>query len=301
MRISDLTLFALAAQHGSLSAAGREIGLSPAAASARLTALEKELGTTLMARTTRSLSLTEDGTRFLAHASRALEEIDAGRAALATSDAEPSGTLRAALPGPFGRKHILPFLPEFRERYPKVTIDMHLSDQMVSLVDEGFDLGIRIGVLRDSSLIRTRLAPNRRMVVASPAFVARHGMPARPEDCAALDAIVQTGLTFWHFTKGEQRAEVRVSGPIRSNNGAVLLDAALMGIGIALKSVWDVGTHLQDGTLVDLLPDWTCEEDGAIHAVRPPSPYTPTKVRAFIDFLREKYGPQPYWETMPQK
>ncbi len=296
MRLDDLSLFALAARHGSLSAAGREIGISPAAASARLTALEKELGTTLMARSTRSLSLTEDGAGFLAHATQALEAVEAGRAALSASTTEPSGTLRAALPGPFGRQHILPFLPEFRDRYPKVAVDLNLSDQLINLVEEGFDLGIRIGVARDSSLVRTVLAPNRRMVVAAPAFVERHGMPARPEDCAGMDAIFQTNLQVWHFTRGAERAEVRVSGPIRSNNGAVLLDAALMGLGIALKSVWDVGAHLKDGRLVNLLPGWTCEEDGVIQAVRPPTPYTPAKVRAFIDFLKEKYGPHPYWE-----
>lgn len=296
MRIDDLALFALAARHGSLSAAGREIGLSPAAASARLTALEKELGTTLMARSTRSLSLTEDGANFLNHANHAIDAVQAGRASLAATDAEPSGTLRAALPGPFGRQHILPFLPEFRERFPKVSIDLHLSDQFVNLVDEGFDLGIRIGVPQDSSLIRTVLAPNRRMVVASPDFVAKHGMPERPEDCATMEAIVQTGLHIWHFKRGEDRAEVRVAGPIRSNNGGVLLDAALMGLGIALKSVWDVGIHLRKGRLVDLLPDWSSEEDGVIQAVRPPGPYTPAKVRAFTDFLKEKYGPDPYWE-----
>jgi len=297
MRFDDLALFGLAARHGSLSAAGREIGLSPAAASARLTALEKDLGTTLMARSTRSLSLTEDGANFLIHANHAIEALEAGRASLAANHAEPSGTLRAALPGPFGRQHILPFLPEFRDRYPKVSIDLHLSDQFVSLVDEGFDLGIRIGVPRDSSLIRTVLAPNRRLVVASPAFVERHGMPDRPEDCAGLEAIIQTGLHLWHFTRGEDRAEVRVSGPIRSNNGGVLLDAALMGLGIALKSVWDVGEHLRAGRLVNLLPEWSSEEDGVIQAVRPPGPYTPAKVRAFIDFLKGKYGPHPYWET----
>jgi len=301
MRFDDLTLFVLAARHGSLSAAGRELGISPAAASARLTALEKELGATLMARSTRSLSLTEDGAGFLAHATRALDAVEAGRASLAAAGAAPSGTLRAALPGPFGRQHILPFLPEFRERYPGVSVDLHLSDQFMNLVEDGFDLGIRIGVPRDSSLIRTVLAPNRRMVVASPDFIARHGMPQRPEDCAALDTIVQTGLQVWHFTRGEETAEVRVSGPIRSNNGAVLLDAALMGLGIALKSVWDVGPHLRAGRLVDLLPGWTSGEDGTIHAMRPPHPYTPAKVRVFIDFLKEKYGARPYWEDGAQK
>ena len=296
MRIDDLALFALAARHGSLSAAGRELGLSPAAASARLTALEKQLGATLMARSTRSLSLTEDGANFLVHASRAIEAVEAGRASLGSSTAEPSGTLRAALPGPFGRQHVLPFLPEFRERYPDVSVDLHLSDQFVNLVEEGFDLGIRIGVPRDSSLVGTLLAPNRRMVVASPTFIEHHGKPERPEDCARFEAIVQTGLNNWHFRRGKERAEVRVTGPIRSNNGAVLLDAALMGLGIALKSAWDVGEHLRDGRLVNLLPDWSSEEDGVIQAVRPPHSWTPAKVRVFIDFLKEKYGPDPYWD-----
>lgn len=297
MRIDDLLLFTLAARHGSLSAAGREIGLSPAAASARLTALEKELSTTLMARTTRALSLTEDGSAFLVHATRAIDSIEAGRAAIDGGKAEPSGTLRATLPGPFGRKHILPFLPEFRERYPQVDLDLHLSDTLVSLVDEGFDLGIRIGVAPDSALIRTFLTPNIRMVVASPDFVARHGMPARPEDCAGLDAVVQSGLAVWHFTRGREKVEVRASGPIRGSSGDVLLDAALMGLGIALKSTWDVGPHIAAGELVDMLPGWTCEDSGAVYAARPPSPYIPAKTRVFIDFLKEKYGRKPYWEA----
>jgi len=296
MRLDDLQLFTLAARHGSLTAAGKEIGLSTAAASARLTALEKSLGSSLMARTTRSLSLTEDGAAFLTHAEKALAEIENGRAGLSTSSAAPRGLLRATVPGPFGRKHILPFLPEFRELYPDVELDIHLSDEIVNLIEEGYDLGIRIGVAADSTLTRTVLAPNTRVLVATPEFIEKHGAPSRPEDCSAMDAVYQPNLRNWRFTRSEDTASVRVSGPIRSSSGAVIHDAVLMGLGIALKSIWDVGADLKAGRLVRLLPDWTFDANGMIYAVRPPGAFTPPKTRAFIDLLKGKYGPKPYWE-----
>jgi len=296
MRFDDLQLFTLAARHGSLTAAGKEIGLSPAAASARLTALEKDLGTSLMARTTRSLSLTEDGAAFLPHAEKALVEIENGRAGLSAGTATPRGLLRATVPGPFGRKHILPFLPEFRERYPEVELDIQMSDDFANLIEEGYDVGIRIGVAADSTLTRTFLAPNERIVVATPDFIEKYGMPNRPEDCAKLEAVYQPNLRNWRFTKGDEHESVRVNGPVRTNNGAVVHDAVLMSLGIALKSIWDVGPDLKTGRLINLLPGWNFDANGAIYAVRPPGAFTPPKTRAFIDMLKSKYGPKPYWE-----
>jgi len=297
MRFDDLQLFILAARHGSLTAAGREIGLSPAASSARLTALERDLGTSLMARTTRSLSLTADGAGFLAHAERALAELENGRAMLTASGAAPRGVLRATVPGPFGRKHILPFIREFRERYPDVELDLHVSDDLVNLIDEGYDLGVRIGVPPDSPLIRTRLAPNRRVIIASPAFIEEYGVPSRPEECAALPTAYQPNLRNWQFTRGDETASVRVSGPIRSNDGGVVHEAVLNGLGIGVKSIWDVGADLKSGRLMRLLEDWSFSSDGEIYAVRPPGSFTPPKTRVFIDFLKEKYGAVPYWEV----
>ena len=250
-----------------------------------------------MARTTRSLSLTADGTAFLSHAERALAELENGRAGLSTSSATPRGSLRATMPGPFGRKHILPFLPEFREKYPEVELDLHLSDEVVNLVEDGYDLGIRIGVAVDSTLTRTRLAPNRRVVVASPDFIARHGKPNRPEECAGFEALYQPNLRNWRFSKGEDHVSVRVNGPIRSSSGAVIHDAVLMGMGIALKSIWDVGPDLKSGRLVQVLSDWSFDSDGEISALRPPAAFTPPKTRVMIDLLKEKYGPTPYWEV----
>lgn len=297
MKFDDLHLFTLAARHGSLTAAGKEIGLSPAAASARLTALERDLGTSLMARTTRSLSLTADGAAFLTHAEKALAELENGRAGLSSASATPRGLLRATVPGPFGRKHILPFLPEFRDKYPEVELDLHLSDELVNLIEDGYDLGIRIGVPADSTLTRSYLAPNRRVVVASPAFIEKHGAPTKPEECAAFDVVYQPNLRNWRFSKGDQTAAVRVSGPIRSSSGAAIHDAALLGLGIALKSIWDVGPDLKSGRLVQLLTDWTFDSDGEIYAVRPPAGFTSPKARALIDLLKAKYGPKPYWEV----
>lgn len=296
MKLEDLTLFALASRHGSLTAAGRELGLSPAAASARLSSLEKTLGTSLMARTTRSLSLTEDGAAFLAHAQIALEALENGRAALSASQATPSGVLRATLPGPFGRKHILPFLSEFREAYPQVRLDLHASDDVVNLIEEGYDLGIRIGVAPDSALIKTHLAPNRRVVIATPEFISKHGKPMHPQECASFEAAYQPNLRNWHFTRGAEHASVRVDGPIRTNDGGVVHTAVLSSLAIGMKSIWDVGEDLKAGRLVRLLEDWDFASDGEIYAVRPSGATTPPKTRAFIDFLKSKYGPVPYWE-----
>jgi len=296
MRVDDLEFFVLAARHRSLTAAGKEMGLSPAAASARLTALEKALGATLMARTTRSLSLTEDGKAFLVHAQRSLQEFENGRAALSANNSAPSGVLRATIPGPFGRKHILPFLTEFRETYPEVQLDLHVSDDIANLIEDGYDLGVRIGVARDSSLTRTHLAPNKRVLVAAPSFLEKHPRPMRPEDCAALDVVYQLNLRNWHFTRGDEEVSVHVTGPIRTNDGGVLHDAILQGLGIGLKSIWDVGEDLKAGRLVRLLEGWTFAADGEIYAVRPPGSFVPPKTRAFIDLLKQKYGPKPYWD-----
>lgn len=300
MRLEELDLFRRAAALGNLSAAGRALGLSPAAASARLQSLEKSLGVTLVTRTTRKLSLTEEGEVLLAHATRALLELEAARSAVARDEGHPSGVLRASIPGPFGRQHVLPFLPEFLERYPEVELDLHVTDDIVNVIDGGYEVVVRVAPLADSALIAQKLAPNRRIVCASPAYLERYGAPKDPDDLVQHRCLIFAELKVWRFQRyAGDRVEdrvVRVSGPLHTNNGGVVGDAARFGLGIGLKSIWDVGEDLRSGRLVRVLPEWELQDLGAIWALRPPNRFAPPRVKAFIDLLKEKYGPRPYWE-----
>ncbi|MEM1419063.1 MAG: LysR family transcriptional regulator [Pseudomonadota bacterium] len=296
MRLEELELFRRAAALGNLSAAGRELGLSPATASARLQSLERSLGASLFVRTTRRITLTEEGEHFLAHAEKALDALEMGRASIRGADAAPAGTLRASIPGPFGRRHVLPYLTEFLDANPEVELDLHISDEIVNIVEGGYELAIRIGPLNDSGLLASKLAPNRRIVVASPSYLERNDAPSVPEDLGQHVCLLHGDTKVWRFHRaGEERA-VRVSGRLHTNSGSVTRDAAIHGLGVALKGVWDVGEDLQKGRLVHLLPDWELGDVGAIWALRPASKFASPRARAFVDFLRSKYGATPYWE-----
>ncbi|MCI4662586.1 MAG: LysR family transcriptional regulator [Neomegalonema sp.] len=298
MRLEELILFERAAALGNLSAAARELGLSPAAASARLQNLESAVGATLFARTTRSLTLTEDGEIFLTHASAALGEIEEGKARLGGQEQTPRGTLRLSLPGPFGQKHVLPFLREFLDRYPQIELDLHVSDELVNVVEGRYDLVVRIGPVADSALMLTKLAENRRVIVAAPSYLERRGSPQMPEDLYAHDCIWHSDMRIWRFRRGSEEKVIRLkSGPVHGYDGGVIRDAAVYGLGITFKSLYDVGEELASGRLVTLLDDWEFQGAGAIWALRPPGRFVPPRVRVFIAFLKEKYGPRPYWET----
>lgn len=299
MRIEELELFRRAAALGALSAAGRELGLSPAAASARLQSLERSLGATLFTRSTRKLTLTEEGESLLPHAEAALEALTAGRAAVRGAAGAPAGVLRAAVPAPFGQKHILPALPDFLETYSDVELDLHFSDEFVDLREGGYELAVRIGVLSDSALTATKLAPNRRMVIASPAYVAARGAPQTPEELGEHPCLISGDMRVWRLSRRGDAAEraIRVSGPLHANSGAVTRDAALLGLGVALKSSWDVGGDIREGRLVRLLPEWEVADAGAVWALRPPARFVSPRATAFVGFLKARFGPTPYWEA----
>lgn len=297
MRLEELQLFRRAAALGGLSAAGRELGLSPAAASARLQSLEKDLGATLFVRSTRRLSLTEEGETLLAHVERALDELEAARNAVGDGADTPSGMLRASVPGPFGEKHILPYLSEFRAQYPDVQIDLHVSDARVNVIEGGYEMVVRVGMLADSSLRAVKLASNRRIVVASPDYL-KSSPPLRdPDDLAHHDVLVTGDLRVWRFTKGDDERVAKVSGSIHLYDGGSARAAAVHGLGLAMKSVFDVYEDLRAGRLVHVFPDWEMREAGAIWALRPPNRFTSPRARVFIEFLKKKYGPKPYWEA----
>ena len=295
----QMAVFAKVVGAGSLSAAARELGLSPALVSRKLSALEARLGVRLINRTTRSLHLTDEGASYYEACSRLLAEVDEADAAVAVGRVEPQGLLRVALPASFGHLHVAPRIPDFAARYPKVRLVLSLSDRAVNVIEEGFDLAVRIAELEDSSLAARKLAPNRRVVCASPAYLARHGTPHVPDDLVhhnVLTTAPDLAMT-WDFKDPRGKpGTVRVAGRHGCDNWEVLREWALAGLGIALKSTWDVYRHLQDGSLVELFPGYSFHSDVAIYAVYPHRRHLPAKTRVFIEFLAALFGPEPYWD-----
>ncbi len=294
----EMSVFSKVVAAGSLSAAARDLGISTAVVSRKLAALEARLGVRLVNRTTRRLSLTDEGASYHEACSRILVDIDEADAAAAARRVEPQGVLKVALPAAFGNKHIAPLVPRFAARYPKVQLALSLSDRTVNVVEEGYDLAIRIGELEDSSLAARKLAPNRRVVCASPEYLRRHGAPRTPEDLARHNCLTATDFQMsWEYRGPDgRRGAARVSGRYACDNWEVLREWAVAGLGVALKSTWDVRAHLEDGSLVPLLPGYDFGTDVAIYAIYPHRRYLPAKTRVFIDFLAESFGPEPYWD-----
>jgi DNA-binding transcriptional LysR family regulator len=295
--LQEITVFARIVGAGSLSGAARDLGMSTAVVSRRLAALEARLGVRLVNRTTRSLHLTDEGAAYYETCNRVLADIEEADAAVAAGRAEPRGVLRVALPASFGHQHVAPLVPKFAERYPDVQLALSLSDRAVNVVEEGFDLAVRIADLADSSLAARKLAPNRRVMCASPAYLARHGEPSTPDDLARHNCLATDFTMSWDYRGPDGKpGSVRVSGRYACDNWEVLREWALAGLGIALKSTWDVRRHLEDGSLVSVLPGYTFASDVAIYAVYPHRRHLPAKTRAFIEFLAESFGPEPYWD-----
>lgn len=303
--LQQMSIFAKVVASGSLSAAARELGLSPAVVSRSLSALEARLGTRLIHRTTRSLHLTDEGAAYYESCNRILDEIEEADAMAAAGRGEPQGVLRVALPASFGHLHVAPLVPQFAAKYPKLRLALSLSDRRVKLIEEGFDLAVQIAELTDSSLAARKLAPNRRVVCASPDYLRRHGTPRTPQELTQHNFLVATwgeggfSMTIEYKDPAGKQGEVRVTGKYACDNWEVLRDWALAGLGVALKSTWDARRQLEEGTLVPLCPGYTFDTDVAIYAVYPHRRHLPAKTRAFIDFLAESFGPEPYWD-LPQ-
>ena len=294
----EMEVFSKVVAAGSLSAAARELGLSPALISRRLAGLEARLGVRLINRTTRSLRLTDEGAGYYDSCTRVLAEIEEADAAVSAGRVEPQGALKVAMPASFGHQHLAPLIPEFASRYPQVRLALSLSDRNVNVIEEGFDLAIRIAHLEDSSLAARRLAPNRRVVCASPAYLERHGTPRTPQDLTQHNCLTANDFVMnWDFKGPDGRpGSVRVSGRYACDNWEVLREWALAGMGVALKSTWDVYRHIEDGSLVSVCPGYTFGSDVAIYAVYPHRRFLPAKTRVFIEFLAASFGPEPYWD-----
>jgi DNA-binding transcriptional LysR family regulator len=295
----DVALFVRAALLANVSAAGREFGLSAAVASSRIAQLEKRLGARLLHRTTRRISLTQDGEVFMARAEALLDAAAAARASVGHGQAEPQGRLRVSMPSSFGRQHVSPVIGDFLRRYPGVSVDLRLTDRLIDLVDAGIDVAIRVGVLKDSSLVARRLAANRRVLCAAPSYLAERGTPHHPSDLAQHECVILSDQRDWAFKTPAGTIDVRVSGRIVTDNGEVIRDALLAGFGIALKSTWDVAPFLRSGELVSVLESYPLAEEVALWALYPSRAFVPPKTLAFIDFLAGHFGEPPYWDAEP--
>ena len=291
-RLLELEVYVRVVHAGSFTAAGRDLGLSPSAVSKQIGRLEDRLGVRLLNRTTRKVAMTEEGAAFFEHAKRIIADLDEAEQALSKLSAAPRGLLRVNMPVTFGQLILAPLIPEFLRRYPDVEVDITLNDRLVDLVEEGMDLGIRIGALKDSSLIARKLAPSRRAVCAAPSYLARAGTPRRPADLAGHNCLVYTYRIWrndWPFRGVEGSETVHVTGSFSANNGEVLRQAALGGSGIIMLPIWQVRDDLLAGRLVELLPDYS-SPDADIHAVYPQTRYLAPRVRAFVDYLALEFA-----------
>ncbi|WP_417772332.1 LysR family transcriptional regulator [Stappia sp.] len=293
----DMEIFARVVGAGSMSAAGREMGLSPAVVSKRLRRLEDRLGTRLLQRTTRQLTLTEAGQGYYERVVAILASVEEAEAFVSRRSAVARGTLRVSAPTSFGRMHIAPHLSKFLAVNPELACNLDLSDALVDIVGEGYDLAIRIAELEDSSLVARRLAPVHRVLCAAPAYLEKAGAPLSIADLQDNHVCVSTTQQEVWRLAGPQGIElVRTGGPIRTNSSEVVREALLSGAGVALRSTWDIGPELRAGQLSIVLPQYRASKNVGLFAVYPSRRFLPAKVRVFIDFLATLYGLSPYWD-----
>jgi DNA-binding transcriptional LysR family regulator len=294
--LADLEIFTRVVASGSMSSAGRELGLQPAIISKRIKRLEERLGTRLFQRTTRQLSLTEAGEGFHARVVAALAGLEEAEAFAAGRSGEIRGKLKISAPTSFGRMHIAPHLKSFFDLHPAVSVQLILTDTFQDIVAEGFDLAIRIAELDDSSLVAKKLATVRRVLCAAPSYIAAHGLPETIGELPRHICIPAHNNALWHLNGPDGAVALRPEGPLTTNSSEVVRETVLAGLGIALRSTWDIGPELRAGRLLRVLPDWEGSANIGLYAVYPSRQFLPAKVRAFIDFLATLYGAEPYWD-----
>lgn len=333
-KLKQLESFVSVATRGSLTAAAKAEGVAPAIMGRRLDALEERLGVKLLVRTTRRLTLTHEGSAFLEDCQRLLADIANAEASVSAGGVKASGHLRITAPAGFGRRHVAPLVPRFREQHKDVTISLNLSDRVVDLAGEGYDCAVRVGDLPDSSLVSVRMADNRRMCVATPEYLRRHGTPEHPNDLARFDCLTLSSdasqVRGWAFRvprtpHGRQRdsgsadaggtaagqgrhkdaaqpeapvehelVHLRPGGPLDCSDGQVLHDWCLQGYGIAWRSTWEVEDEIASGRLAEVLADFAAPPNG-IYAVFPQRKHLPVRVRLWIDFIKQHFGRPEFW------
>jgi DNA-binding transcriptional LysR family regulator len=297
------TLVAVATR-GSLTAAARIEGVAPAIIGRRLDALEEYLGVKLLVRTTRRIHLTHEGSAYLEDCQRLLADMANAEASVSAGGVKAKGSLRLTAPAGFGRRHVAPLVPWFRELHPEVTVSLNLSDRVVDLAGEGYDCAVRVGDLPDSSLVSVRLADNRRLCVATPQYLQRHGRPQHPQDLSRFDCLTLSSdasqTRGWAFQlpasdgKAGELVHLRPGGPLDCSDGQVLHAWCLAGHGIAWRSTWEVEGDIAAGRLVTVLDDYAAPPNG-IYAVFPQRKHLPVRVRLWIDYLKRQYAQSDFW------
>lgn len=301
-KLQAMQLFVRVVDSGSYTAAADQMEISRALASKLVQSLEDQLGVRLLHRTTRKLSLTEAGERYYQRVSEILGSLNEAEALAAELQADPRGRLRVSAPMSFAIHHLGAAVAEFQQRHPRIELELTLNDRQVDLVEEGFDMAVRIAKLADSSLVARRIAPCRMLLVASPDYLRRAGEPQHPQDLVAHNYLSYTLAARRDeivLVSGAERETVNLNGSLRVNNGDVIASAAAAGLGFCISPSFLIWQRLQRGELVQLLPQWQIPEI-AVHAVYPAGRTLPAKTRSFIDYLVERFGPEPYWDQAPR-
>ena len=297
-KLKQIETFAAVAARGSLVAAARAEDVAPAVIGRRLDALERRLGEKLLVRTTRRLSLTHEGSAFLEDCQRVLADLANAEASVSAGGVKASGHLRITSPAGFGRRHVAPLVPRFLALHPEVSLSLNLSDRVVDIVNESFDCAVRVGDLPDSSLVSVRLAANRRLCVAAPAYLKRAGTPQHPDDLSRHECLALTSdaspTRGWAFTVDGALAYRRPAGRLDCSDGQVLHAWCAAGLGLAWRSTWEVEQELNAGELVSVLDAYAAPPNG-IYAVFPQAKHLALRVRLWIDFLKHTYGDVAYW------
>jgi DNA-binding transcriptional LysR family regulator len=297
-KLKQLESFVSVATRGSLTAAARAEGVAPAIMGRRLDALEERLGVKLLVRTTRRMTLTHEGSAFLEDCQRLLVDFANAEASVSAGGVKASGHLRITAPAGFGRRHVAPLVPKFRELHADVTISLNLSDRVVDVAGEGFDCAVRVGEMPDSSLVSVRMADNRRLCVAAPSYLQRHGTPQHPTDLAKFACLTLSSdasqTRGWAFQVDGEVIHLKPGGPLDCSDGQVLHDWCLGGYGIAWRSTWEVEAEIAAGGLVPVLSGFDAPPNG-IYAVFPQRKHLPLRVRLWIDFLKHNYGQPEFW------
>lgn len=289
-QISDLQIFARVAAAGSMSAAGRDMGLSPAVVSKRIACLERQLGARLFQRTTRQLALTETGEGLFERVRGILERLDEAESFVSGRHGRAKGTLKVSAPPTFGERHFAPLISDFLARYPELRIELILQDGAVDLIGQGLDLAIRMEELENSSLMVRKLVTSRAVLVASPEFLASRGQPSTIDALAKLPCLTKASDATWRLALGPDSHRVVVEGPIRTNSEDVLRTAALDGLGVALLPDWLVSDDLAIGRLKRVLAPAIGADERSVQAVFPHKSFKPEKLKVLLEFLAERYA-----------
>ena len=317
-KLKQLESFVSVAARGSLTAAAHAEGVAPAIMGRRLDALEERLGVKLLLRTTRRITLTHEGSAFLEDCQRLLSDLANAEASVSAGGVKASGHLRITAPAGFGRRHVAPLIPKFSELHPEVTISLNLSDRVVDMAGEGFDCAVRVGDMPDSSLVSVRMADNRRLCVATPGYLARHGIPQTPAELSRFHCLTLSSdasqTRGWAFklsagarqdSKDEEGAKrsgevsyLKPGGPLDCSDGQVLHDWCLAGHGIAWRSIWEVEVDIAAGQLVPVLEDFAAPPNG-VYAVFPQRKHLPLRVRLWIEYLKNHFGSPAFWQARP--